>query len=131
LDLVALARERVPERPVVRQVLLGAAARDRDRDRPAGLAALQDAADEAGDRAEAREVLLPRVGRGLEEAARLEEQPREGVRGATVRVQERERAEAGRDADDRAGRIERGQQLVDERGRVARRGGVMVVPLYR
>jgi hypothetical protein len=55
---------------------------------------------------EAGEPALVALGVAVEEAARLQEQPGERTGTAPVQMEERERTEAGADADERAGSLE-------------------------
>ena len=88
------------------------------------------APDEACDPLVAAKPALVRVG-AAEEAARLEEERVEALRVAPVRVEERKRAEARAEADPDRGLRQRGEDLLDEGARVARRGGVGLVAVDR
>ena len=130
--LIALRGKGRGDALVVRPVLLGGAAGERDGDRLA--CAAEDVADEPRDALVAREARLLLVGALPEEAARLQQQAVEAAWVTDVRVQHRERAETRAHADALAVRDafrDLRQELAGERAGVERRGRVRLVAVDR
>ena len=124
-DVVAVRGERLLECLVRREILLDRPAAEHDRDRAHGPVAV-DAADETRDPLVTREVPLVRL-RAAEKASGLEKQRVEGVRIASVSMEEGEGAEARAEADANGRGRECGQDLVGERAGVAGARGVRLV----